>query len=177
MEIIKGSHRYMNDVIQGREDGPNKTILISIFNEFVDGEIKDYIYMKMKKSILLELALCILQEIGSYGVEHAKNLRLKLVKSSAGGKQLVIDREDPGSEFPMSPADESALQELDIDEAIFSLTDSLGQSPEKTVHSAQGRDPPYLPPDEGGYFTPKKSVKKALSKEFKKVSDRTLWLK
>ena len=88
----------MNDVIQGREDGPNKTILISIFNEFVEGEIKDYIYMKMKKSILLELALCILQEIGSYGVEHAKILRLKLVKSSVGGKQLVIDKENPDTE-------------------------------------------------------------------------------
>ena len=170
MEIIKGSHRYMNDVIQGREDGPNKAVLISIFNEFVEGGLKDYIYNKMKKSILLELALCILQEIGSYGVEHAKILRLKLIKSSVGGKQLVIDKENPDTEFPMSPADASALQELDIDEAIFSLTDSLGQSPEMTVHSAQGRDPPYLPPDEAGYFTPKKSVKKSLSKEFQKVS-------
>ena len=172
LETIKGSHRFINDVIQGREEGPKKSVLISIFNEFVEGEIKDYIYNKMKKSILLELALCILQEIGSYGVDHAKNLQLKLVKTSVKGKkQLVINHDkESGPEFPISSAEESAPQDLDIDEAIFNLSDSLGRSPDFTVHSAQGKSPSYLPPDEEGYFTPTKSAKKSLSGIFKKVS-------
>ena len=121
----------------------------------------------MKKSILLELALCILQEIGSFGVDRAKSLRLKVVKTSSAGKQIVIDKDQPAPEFPLTPADESALKELlDIDEAVFCLSDSLGRSPDVKVHSGQGRTPPYLPPDECGYFTPKKSAKKSLSKSF-----------
>ena len=49
MEIVKGYHRYINDVILGREEGPNKSVLIPLFNEFVDGEInhriKKYIFV------------------------------------------------------------------------------------------------------------------------------------
>ena len=173
MDIIKGPHRFINDVIQGREEGPNRAVLITLFNEFVDGEIKDYVYHRMKKPILLELALCILQEIGSFGVGRAKSLRLKVVKTCSEGKQVkqvVIDKEKSGSEFPLTPADESALKELaEIDEAIFCLSDSLGRSPDVTVHSGQGRAAPYLPPDEFGYFTPKKSARKSLSETLSKV--------
>ena len=169
METIKGAHRYINDVIQGRADGPNKAILISLFNEFVEGEIKHYVYQSMRKSILLELSLCVLQEIGTHGVDHAKSLKLKLEKTTANGKRIVIDKEKSEAEFPITPAEESALKDLEIDDAIFRLSDSLGNSPDVTVHSGQGRAPPYLPPDECGYFTPSKSDRKSLSKDFDKV--------
>ena len=75
VEIVKGAHCFITQVIQGKQEAPSKAVLISLFNGFVDGQIKDYIYNKIKKPILLELALCILQEIGTHGIEHAKSLK------------------------------------------------------------------------------------------------------
>ena len=158
MDQIKGVHRFINDVIQGKQDSPTKSVLVSLFNKFINGEVKDYVYSRIRKPILLELALCILQEIGTHGIAHAKTLQLKVVKTSARGREIVIDK-DQTPEFPLTTGEASFLSEIDIDEAIFNLSDALGRSPDVTVHSGQGRKIPYIPPDANGYFTPKKDPK------------------
>ena len=155
LETIQGSHRYIANAIKGAEESPKNSTLINIFNEFAKDEIKDYVYHRMKKSILLELALCILQEIAVGGPERARNLQLQVTKASSGGKQVTIaPSANPVDEFPMSPSDRSSL--LEIDEASFTLNDSHGKSPEKTVVSGKGQKQPYSAPDAKGYFTPEK---------------------
>ena len=155
LETIQGSHRYIANVIKGSEESPNKSVLIDIFNSFSKDKIKDYVYNRMKKSILLELALCILQEIAAGGPDRAINLQLQIDKTSSGGKQIIIaPDEGKKDEFPLSHSDESTF--LEIDEASFSMLDAHGKSPEKTVVSGHGKKCPYSQPDEHGYFTPVK---------------------
>ena len=113
----------------------------------------------MTQPILQELALCILEELISYGPGRAQNLNLVLRGTKAGGKTVVI--EQPPDEFPV---DEAFVR--DIDEAFFTLHDLTGFSPEKKVTSGQGHDAPYSPPDEHGYFTPKKATPKSLDGDF-----------
>ena len=158
LQTVQGSHCYIANVIKGTEDGPKNSVLIEIFNHFVKDEVKDYVYHRMKKSILLELALCVLQEIASGSPGRAKSLELHVANSSAGGKCVVISEEDPkpdASKFPLSPEDAAIYR--DIDEATFKIGDSLGSSPERTVTSGRGKDPPYSKPDADGCFTPEKS--------------------
>ena len=159
LETIQCSHRYIANVIKGTEESPNKSVLIDIFNSFSKGKIKDYVYNRMKKSILLELALCILQEIAAGGPDRAINLQLQVDKTSSGGKQIIVaPDDDKNDEFPLSHSDESTF--LEIDEASFSMLDAHGKSPEKTVVSGHGQKQPYSAPDEHGYFTPKKGQDK-----------------
>ena len=113
----------------------------------------------MTKSILQELALCILQELISYGPGRAQNLDLVLVETKAGGKTVAIAQ--PPDEFPI---DDAFIR--DIDEAFFTLHDLTGFSPEKKVASGQGHDAPYSPPDKRGYFTPQKATPKSLERVF-----------
>ena len=158
LQTVQGSHRYIANVIKGTEDGPKNSILIEIFNHFVKDEVKDYVYHRMKKSILLELALCVLQEIEAGGPERAKSLQLNVAKTSAGGKRVIIAEENTepeSSKFPLSPEDAAIFR--NIDEATFKIGDSLGISPERTITSGHGKAPPYSKPDVDGCFTPEKS--------------------
>jgi len=107
----------------------------------------------------LELALCVLQEIATGGPQRANSLELLVAKTSAGGKRVVIaddilPQAQP-SKFPLSPED--ALIFRNIDEATFTISDSLGNTPELTVTSGHGKEPPYSQPDADGCFTPEKS--------------------
>ena len=67
LEVIQGSHKFLSDVINGSEQSPINSVFIGLFNQFTKVPIKDYVFQRMTKSILQELALCILQELISYG--------------------------------------------------------------------------------------------------------------
>ena len=155
--VIQGAHKFMTHVIQGSEQSPKNFIFIGLFNQFAKVPIKEYIFQRMTKTILQELALCILQELISYGPSRAKNLTLVLEETKANGKTVVIEKD----EFPVSPEFIS-----DIDEAFFKLSDITGFSPDKKVASGQGHEAPYVLPDAKGFFTPIKAKRKSLEGDF-----------
>ena len=63
METILGAHRFLATVIENEDDGPTLKTLMKIFRPFnPEKSIKDYVFKRIKKSLLLELALCILQD-------------------------------------------------------------------------------------------------------------------
>ena len=151
--IIQGAHKYMTHVINGTEQSPKNSIFIGLFNQFTKIPIKEYIFQRMTKIILQELALCILQELILYGPSRAQNLTLVLESTKANGKTVVIEKD----EFPVSPEFVS-----DVDEAFFMLSDITGFSPEKKVASGQGHEAPYALPDKMGFYTPIKAKRKSL---------------
>ena len=104
---ILGSIKYIEDTIIGKEQGPKCGSLIHVFNQFSINEIKDYVYQRMTKPILLELALAILREIANGGPEWAKNLSLVLKRTSKNGKEMQIAPPPQKGEFAMAPEDES----------------------------------------------------------------------
>ena len=157
MGIIQGAHKYMTHVINGTEQSPKNSIFIGLFNQFTKVPIKEYIFTRMAKPILQELALCILQELISYGPSRAQNLTLVLERTKSNGKTVVIEKD----EFPVSPEFIS-----DIDEAFFKLSDITGFSPDKKVASGQGHEAPYVLPDAKGFFTPIKAKRKSLEEDF-----------
>ena len=159
LEVIQGSHKFLSDVIKGSEQSPKNSVFIGLFNHFTEKKIKDYVFQRMTKSILQELALCILQELISYGPGRAGNLNLVLGETKTGGRTVVIQQ--PSEEFPV---DEEFVRE--IDEAFFTLHDLTGFSPERKVAAGQGHEAPCSPPDERGYFTPKKTAPKSLERAF-----------
>ena len=162
MDVIQGSHKFLVEVVRGDKEGPTNGTLINIFNAFCTKEpIKMYIFRRLGKKILQELALCILQDLASNGPGRAKTLELEVVKASSGGKRVkIVDRfaDDSG------PIDQSFLDE--IDEAIFRFKDPSGESPDIKISSRQGFAAPYLPPDEEGAFvTPTKWKPRSLDEE------------
>ena len=157
-EVIQGSHKFLCDVIEGTEPSPKNSVFIDLFNQFTPVPIKDYIFSRMTKKILQELALCVTQELISYGPSHAKNLKLVLEETKAGGKTVVIDRSE--EEFPV---DDDFIRH--IDEAFFRLSDVSGLSPDKKIASGQGHPPPYSPPDADNFFTPIKANPRFLEAE------------
>ena len=67
-ETILGSIQYVEDQIVGKAKGLTCPTLIHIFNRFEgqedeDDQTREYMYRRMKRSVLLELALAILKEI------------------------------------------------------------------------------------------------------------------
>ena len=168
IQVLKASHRYLNAAIKGDENAPKCSELINIFNQFTEKNIKDYVCQRMKKTILLELALCIVQEIAAGGPQRAKSLQLEVEKTSSGGKQVVISGVS-SNEFPLSPADSEFMR--DIDEALFTISDLSGKSPAKQIISGQGRAAPYETPDADGFFTPKKQMqRRSLERDLDEVS-------
>jgi len=75
-EVVQGAHKFISDVINGSEQSPKNSVFIGLFNQFTKNPVKDYIFQRMTKSILQELALCLLQEIISGGPERAISLNL-----------------------------------------------------------------------------------------------------
>ena len=51
-------------------------------------------------------------------------------------------------------------------DATFQLSDKHGASPVVSISIGKDKDPAYQPPDQQGYFTPGRSVRKNLQKEF-----------
>ena len=158
IEVIQGAHKFMTHVIKGTETSPKNFTFIGLFNQFTKVPVKDYVFTRMTKTILQELALCVLQELILYGPARAQNLTLVVVETKAGGKTVAIEKD----EFPVSPEFVS-----DIDEAFFKLSDVTGFSPEKKIASGQGHEAPCAPPDAKGFFvTPIKTKPKSLRGDF-----------
>ena len=159
MDVIQGAHKFLVEVIRGGKESPTNKTLISIFNAFTPKPIKAYIFNKMGKKILQELALCILQDLATNGPARANTLTLEVIKASAGGKTVQIaDHYTDDSES----IDQSFLDE--IDEAIFRFRDPSGKSPDVNISSGQGLAAPYLPPDiDGAFVTPKKRKPRSLA--------------
>ena len=117
--MIQGAHRYLSDVIKKNENGPKNSVFIGLFSHFTKTPVKDYVFRRMTKSILQELALCILQELISGGSQRAANLNLVVEETKTGGKTVVVEKQP--EEFPV---DEDFVR--DIDEAFFRITDLTG---------------------------------------------------
>ena len=140
VENIKGSLNYLLDVQKNTKSSPTNSTFIHIFNFFHvknSPPIKDYVYKRLTKTILLELAIALLQEIASCDIERAKTLVIVLKRTSSGGKEVKLSDAPSEDEFPLSPSAESILCE--IDEAEFSLDDSTKKSPSKIVRSGKRR--------------------------------------
>ena len=56
-DILQGTHKYFLDSINGKLDDPTVDELIEIFQVFVKGFIKRYLFKSIKKNLNLELAL------------------------------------------------------------------------------------------------------------------------
>ena len=139
-KVLDGTHKFLAQTIENGKGGPTIEDLVKVFGHFVHGKIQKYVFKRMTKPILLELALRIVQEISLNGVGRAKTLQLELVKQKSGGQTVRIA--DPFSEEE-SPIDEVALKE--IDEAYFRLLDSEGKSPEIKFAAGQGHKASYSP--------------------------------
>ena len=128
MNTILGAHRFLATVIENGDDGPTLKTLLKIFRPFIaKNSIKDYVFKRIKKSLLLELALCILQDVATNGLDRLASLNLVIEKTNAGGKNVVI--EQPTEEFgDASVADDKFLHE--IDEIFFRFRDTNGHSPD-----------------------------------------------
>ena len=113
--------------------------------------------------MLLELALCILQDIIKKGATRAKSIQLVVAKTSDGDKTVVIEGGDRSDDAIGSQNRISASQ---IDNALFRLSDKNGNSPVVSFAIGKGKKPAYQPPDKQGYFTPSRSAKKNLQKDF-----------
>ena len=159
IEVVKGAHKFVAKTIQNGDLHPTIQELIQIFAHFTQGKIKDYIFTRMTRPILLELALCIIQEIVLNGVGRAKTLHLEVVKSKAGGKSVQIA--DPFS--AEGHADDDSLLEQ-IDEAYFRLLDSEGNSPNVDFAAGQGHGAPYSPfAKDGAFIRPKPPAARSLA--------------
>ena len=161
-EVIKGAYRFMISVVDGETEAPTKSILIDIFNVFCVKPVKTYIFNKMGKKILLELALRILQELALGEPNRAETLQLEVVKAASGGKALVIADKDPDAPTEDSPVDRDFVK--DIDEAFFRLHDSSGSSPDVTFTSRQGRAKALQ--EDQNFTTPTRSSARSLEDEF-----------
>ena len=110
--------------------------------------------------MLLELALCILQDIS------AKSLQLVVAKTTEGGKTVIIDKDESDGDSADAPAQ---IQSSKIVNAVFRLSDKNGISPDISLSIGKDKDPAYKPPDKQGYFTP---VRRSLSREFNKAAQK-----
>ena len=144
--IIEGSHKYIAKIIRDGETGPTVQTLIKIFSAFSKEPIKDYVFNRMTKPILLELALCVIQDLALNGPSRAKTLALELVNTKSGGKVLRIA--DPFTDE--TPYDPKFLSQ--IDEAFFRIKDTEGRSPDVNFAAGQGHKAAYSPFDKHGAF-------------------------
>ena len=162
METILGAHRFLAAVIDHEDDGPTLKVLMKIFRPFIpESSIKDYIFKRIKKPLLLELALCILQDVASNGVSRLATLTLAIEKTRSGAKDVVVEP-IPERSDDESVEDGSFLHE--IDEIFFKFGDSSGDSPDVKFAAGAGHSPSYSPPDaKGNFVTPaKRGVPKTL---------------
>ena len=56
-EVVQGVHKFLLDVIVGKEQGQTNSVFIGLFNQFTKVPVKDYVCSRMTKSILLDLTL------------------------------------------------------------------------------------------------------------------------
>ena len=160
LEVMKGAHKFVAKALKEGGSTPTCQTLIKIFTAFTPQKIKDYVFTRMKKPILLELALCIIQEIVLNGVGRAETLQLEVVKSKSGGKTVKI-ADQFEAESTESP-DSGFLNK--IDEAFFKLKNADGKSPDVNIASGQGHKAPYSPfGKDGGLIRQKPPVARNLN--------------
>ena len=163
IETMQGSHKYISSVITRKNPPIKKSILIDIFNEFTVETVRDYVFHRMSKKLLLELALRVLQDIIQNGVGRAASMKLILTKAVDGKNTVGIapdGRESEGS---------STLSATEVLDASFKLADRQGLSPDVTFSIGKSRQPAYQQPDENGYFTPSRAgrtARKSLAMDF-----------
>ena len=162
-EVIQGAHKYIAKIIRDGEHGPTTQTLIKIFLPFSKNKIKPYIFKRMTKPILLELALCIIQDLALNGPSRANTLELELENSKSDGKVARIA--DPFVDEGDAGYDKSFLSE--IDEAFFKFKDSSGKSPDVSLSSGQGHKAPYSPfGKDGAFVRPGAHASRSLSEAF-----------
>ena len=160
METLQGTHKYISLVVRNKIPSPKKSILINLFHEFTVEPIKDYVFHRINKTMLLEPALRILQEIAEKGAARTKSLQLVVEKTSNGSKSVVIAR------IPDTSEKELSFQTTKIDDVTFKVSDRAGLSPDISFSIGKNRDPAYQESDVNGYFTPKRGVRKSLNRIF-----------
>ena len=105
-QTILGSIKYIEDSIVNKEKGPTCNTLIHLFNQFEGTDVEDdkpkkYVYMRMRRPLLLELALSVLKEIATGDPDRAENLTLAVRATKSKGKVVEVKPPSPG-EFPLS---------------------------------------------------------------------------
>ena len=80
-----------------------KSILIGIFNEFIDEPVKDYVFHRISRKLLLEITIRILQEFIERGVERARSLKLVIVKVRLGEHTILTAPNDSNGEIHKDP--------------------------------------------------------------------------
>ena len=123
METLQETHRYISLALRNEIPAPKKSILIDIFREFAANPIKDYVFHRINKKILLELALRIIQEIAEKGAEHAWTLQLVVGKTSNGIKSVVIAKNAPSADK------QTTFEATEIEDVTFKISDRAGMSP------------------------------------------------
>ena len=79
---ILTAHRFVSKVIDGKEEAHKCAIIIRILMAFAPG-MKEYVFKRIKKEILLELALCLIQDLAANVSDGERtHIFLTLVKSS-----------------------------------------------------------------------------------------------
>ena len=158
MKVMKGAHKHLALATKNPQMAPSCGEMIKIFSHFTNGKVKDYVYKRMTKKVLLELAVCVAQEILLNGIGRARTLELELVKTKYGGKTVKIV--DP-FKADRSDFDDAFLGK--IDEAFFCLKDSEGNSPDVNLAAGLGHKAPYSPfGKDGGFLRPKPPVARSL---------------
>ena len=156
--VVEGAHKFIANTIRNGGSDPTVQKLIKIFTAFSKTPIKNYVFTRMTKPILLELALCIVQDIALNGPKRAQSLTLELVNSKAGGK--VVRVADP-FEVPEGVLSKESIGK--IDEAFFTISDGMGASPDVNFVSGQGHKAPYSPfGGDGSFIRPRGNVVRSL---------------
>ena len=62
MKLMKGVHKHLALATKNPQMTPSCGEMIKIFSHFTNnGKVKDYVYKRMTKKVLLELAVCVVQ--------------------------------------------------------------------------------------------------------------------
>ena len=159
IDVFKGAHKYIARATNDPKIGPKVADLVEFFNHFTHEKIQYYNFSRMTKPLLLELALCIIQDVLFNGIGRAKTLQLELVKTKFGGKTVKIA--DPFQE-DREGFDDAFLGK--IDEAFFCLKDKNGESPDIRLAAGQGHGTPYSPfAKDGAFVRPKPKAARSLA--------------
>ena len=173
IEVFKGAHKYIARATKDPKMGPKVADLVEFFNHFSQEKIQYYNFSRMTKPLLLELALCVIQEVLYNGIGRAQSLQLELVKTNFGGKTVKIA--DP-FQAERDYFDDAFLGK--IDEAFFCIKDKNGDSPDIQFAAGHGHELPYSPfAKDGAFLRPKPKAARSLDApiEVNSGSARVLW--
>ena len=151
--ILQGTHKYLVDSLNGKQNGPTVDELFDIFEVFSRATIKKYVFKRIQKKLNLELAIAIVQDLLSNGEGRAETLLLEVEHLSGNGKKVVIsDQFTAAGEVPLSQKDFPF-----IDEAIFRLSQHKESGGAQKSIPIGGKHGSPLKKDEieTGYYTPK----------------------